>query len=162
MKPLTAIFLLLLACAPVSPVVPPPPVLQPDEWMNEALTFNNTIRAAAGKPAQSLDTRLCQAAQEQASWCATHGYTYTSPGSAHEFGNGTMVTRAARYGFYGALAENMAGNSDDTAMAFRQWQESPGHYRNLLGDYNLCGFGVATNPRGERLYFALYGREVKR
>jgi hypothetical protein len=95
-----------------------------------------------------------------------HGYTFASQGNAHEFGNGTVLTRTARYGFRGRVAENMAGNSDDARMAFNV-EAVAGKLWALpqLGtwpSYDRCGFGMATNPRGERLWYAVYGTETKK
>lgn len=125
----------------------------------DMLAESNRIRAAAGKPPQTLDERLCRAAQDQADWCARHGYTFGSPGSAHNFGNGEIEVRAARFGFVGNVAENMHGNRHDLQTAFEKWQESSGHARYLFGNYDRCGFGMQVNPRGEKLWFAVYGTE---
>jgi uncharacterized protein YkwD len=55
---------------------------------------------------------------------------------------------------YGGGAENVAYNMgharpDDTAI--QGWIESPGHNRNMLGNYDLTGIGVAK--RGGNYYF---------
>jgi uncharacterized protein YkwD len=55
---------------------------------------------------------------------------------------------------YGGGAENVAFNMgharpDDTAI--RGWIKSPGHNRNMLGNYDLTGIGVAK--RGGNYYF---------
>jgi uncharacterized protein YkwD len=134
---------------------PPPPTLA-----EQMLAENNRVRALAGKPPQTLDQRLCQAAQEQADHLARNNYRYTSSGSAHFYGNGSVETRAARYGFQGDLGENFAGNQHDLETAFEQWQESPGHARTLYGSYDRCGFGMAYSPTtGHTYWMAVYGRE---
>jgi uncharacterized protein YkwD len=126
----------------------------------QMLATNNRVRAAAGKPPQALDPRLTQAAQEQADHLARNNYRYTSSGSAHFYGNGSVETRAARYGFQGDLGENFAGNQHDLETAFEQWQESPGHARTLYGSYDRCGFGMAYSPTtGHTYWMAVYGRE---
>jgi uncharacterized protein YkwD len=136
----------------------------PDDYRptlaEQMLAENNRVRALAGKPPQTLDQRLCQAAQEQADHLARNNYRYTSSGSAHFYGNGSVETRAARYGFQGDLGENFAGNQHDLETAFEQWQESPGHARTLYGSYDRCGFGMAYSPTtGHTYWMAVYGRE---
>jgi uncharacterized protein YkwD len=53
---------------------------------------------------------------------------------------------------YRSAAENLAfnrGYSDPANQAVVGWLESPGHLKNIQGNYNLTGIGVATNQRGE-------------
>ncbi|HIK07353.1 MAG TPA: CAP domain-containing protein [Trichormus sp. M33_DOE_039] len=53
---------------------------------------------------------------------------------------------------YKSAAENLAfnrGYSDPANQAVIGWLESPGHLKNIRGNYNLTGIGVATNQRGE-------------
>ena len=55
---------------------------------------------------------------------------------------------------YSGAAENVASNMgyaqpDDTAI--QGWIKSPGHNRNMLGNYDLTGIGVAA--RGGEYYF---------
>lgn len=54
-----------------------------------------------------------------------------------------------------ASAENVAFNqgfSNPTAQIVNGWLKSPGHFQNIMGDYNLTGVGVAQNNQGE-FYF---------
>lgn len=135
----------------------------PPTMAEQMLAENNRVRALAGKPPQTLDPRLCQAAQEQVEHLVRRNYqTGKSSDNAHECGNGTVGTRAARYGFHGNLGENFALNRDDVYRAFWQWQpkQSPGHARTLYGNYDLCGFGVAEHPETKLKYWmAVYGTE---
>jgi uncharacterized protein YkwD len=51
-----------------------------------------------------------------------------------------------------SAAENVAfnqGYDDPAAEAMRGWIKSPGHLKNLRGNYNLTGIGVATNKQGQ-------------
>ncbi|AFY49336.1 uncharacterized protein with SCP/PR1 domains [Nostoc sp. PCC 7524] len=53
---------------------------------------------------------------------------------------------------YKSAAENLAfnrGYSDPANQAVIGWIESPGHLKNIQGNYNLTGIGVATNQQGE-------------
>ncbi len=53
---------------------------------------------------------------------------------------------------YQSAAENVAfnqGYDDPVAEAIRGWIKSPGHLKNLKGNYNLTGIGVATNKEGQ-------------
>ncbi|WP_138497234.1 CAP domain-containing protein [Nostoc sp. PA-18-2419] len=53
---------------------------------------------------------------------------------------------------YNSAAENVAfnlGYSNPAAEAVSGWVKSPGHLKNIKGNYNLTGIGVATNSQGE-------------
>ncbi|MBD2504168.1 CAP domain-containing protein [Anabaena azotica FACHB-119] len=53
---------------------------------------------------------------------------------------------------YQAAAENVATNSgysDPATQAVQGWLSSSGHLKNIRGNYNLTGVGVATNSKGE-------------
>lgn len=51
-----------------------------------------------------------------------------------------------------SAAENVAfnqGYSDPAEEAVVGWLNSPGHMKNIQGNYNLTGIGVAVNNKGE-------------
>ena len=53
---------------------------------------------------------------------------------------------------YRSAAENVAynlGYTDPVSQAVEGWIKSPGHRKNMTGNYNLTGIGVAKNHRGE-------------
>ncbi len=50
-----------------------------------------------------------------------------------------------------AFGENVAFNSgyaNPAQTAVQGWLQSPGHYANIVGDYNLAGVGVAVSING--------------
>ena len=53
---------------------------------------------------------------------------------------------------YNSAAENVAynqGYSDPAAQAVVGWLNSRGHLKNIQGNFNLTGIGVAINDRGQ-------------
>ncbi|BCL38476.1 transporter [Nostoc sp. MS1] len=53
---------------------------------------------------------------------------------------------------YKSAAENVAfnrGYDDPADEAVIGWIDSPGHLKNIKGNYNMTGIGVATNAKGE-------------
>lgn len=42
-----------------------------------------------------------------------------------------------------AIAENVAYTSSDAKTVVQQWLQSPGHRKNIEGNYNLTGIGIA-------------------
>ncbi|MBE9006598.1 CAP domain-containing protein [Fortiea sp. LEGE XX443] len=53
---------------------------------------------------------------------------------------------------FNSAGENVAvnqGYSNPASQAVVGWLDSPGHLKNIKGNYNLTGVGVATNQQGE-------------
>ncbi len=53
---------------------------------------------------------------------------------------------------YRSAAENVAFNSgfhNPAKQAVQGWLKSPGHRKNIEGQYNLTGIGVSRGPKGE-------------
>jgi uncharacterized protein YkwD len=62
---------------------------------------------------------------------------------------------------YKAAAENVAFNrgfSNPVAQAVNGWLNSPGHLKNIMGNYNLTGIGVAKNNQGEFYFTQIFIR----
>ena len=65
------------------------------------------------------------------------------------FNHDGFESRVKQYPFWETISsgENLARNNGDTIekvarIAVNGWIKSPGHKKNLLGNYNLCGIGV--------------------
>lgn len=110
------------------------------------LEDNNAIRARYGKPAMQIDARLQAAAQDHANFMAAHR-------SMNHFSNGGPQARAARHGFSGSVAENIAMGAENP---WGLWVNSPGHFRSIIGNYNVCGIAVAHSG-GTPYWCAVYG-----
>lgn len=60
-----------------------------------------------------------------------------------------------------ALAENVAycyGKKDTLASAVTGWMKSPGHCKNILGDYNSTGIGIAYSKNGRCYMTQIFAR----
>ncbi|HRD69615.1 MAG TPA: CAP domain-containing protein [Legionella sp.] len=72
------------------------------------------------------------------------------------FGHNQFLTRIKRlHGQIknsGAAAENVAYNYKDGHDVVKNWLLSPGHKRNIDGNYDLTGIGIARDGKG-KLYF---------
>jgi len=70
--------------------------------------------------------------------------------------------RVAQYPFpHMSAAENLAMNggvSDAAGTAVQGWIKSPGHRKNLLGSFDLCGVGAARSGSGEFFFTQLFAR----
>lgn len=71
------------------------------------------------------------------------------------------VDAIARSISYRGAAENVAynfGYSDPVRNAVEGWIKSPGHRKNMEGEYNLTGIGVAKNAKGEYYFTQVFIR----
>lgn len=60
---------------------------------------------------------------------------------------------------YRSAAENLGynwGYDDPARQAVAGWIESPTHRKNMAGNYNLTGIGVAKNSRGEYYFTQIF------
>ncbi len=60
---------------------------------------------------------------------------------------------------YRSAAENVAynqGYSNPVESAVKGWIKSPGHHKNMIGNYNLTGIGVAKNSQGEYYFTQIF------
>lgn len=62
---------------------------------------------------------------------------------------------------YRSAAENVAfnyGYSDPVTRAVEGWIDSPGHQKNMVGDFDLAGMGVAVTPEGHYYFTQIFIR----
>jgi uncharacterized protein YkwD len=62
---------------------------------------------------------------------------------------------------YQSVAENVAynmGYSDPVRKAVEGWIKSEGHRKNMEGQFNLTGIGIAKNAKGEYYFTQLFVR----
>ncbi|MFB2937033.1 CAP domain-containing protein [Aerosakkonemataceae cyanobacterium BLCC-F154] len=62
---------------------------------------------------------------------------------------------------YNSAGENVAynqGYKDAATQAVQGWLKSPGHLKNIRGNFNLTGIGVAQNSKGEYYFTQIFIR----
>ena len=139
---------LLLALALVSftkPTATKPPA---DTSFNEQiLAAVNQFRAANGQPPLTMNQDMVETA-------AIHSDAMAK--GTVPFGHANFDLRfkyvAAKLGGVDAFAENVAMGYMDAKQVVNGWAHSPGHRKNMLGNYNLTGIATATAADGQ-IYF---------
>ncbi|CAE7507058.1 ylbC [Symbiodinium natans] len=80
------------------------------------------------------------------------------------FSHDGFSERVSRYPIpHLSAAENLAYNSgvaDAAGVAVQGWIKSPGHRKNLLGAFDLCGIGVAQSLSGQFFFTQLFARSA--
>eukprot|EP00929_Paragymnodinium_shiwhaense_P018391 TRINITY_DN12893_c0_g1_i1.p1 TRINITY_DN12893_c0_g1~~TRINITY_DN12893_c0_g1_i1.p1 ORF type:complete len:976 (+),score=207.52 TRINITY_DN12893_c0_g1_i1:84-2930(+) len=113
----------------------------------------NAFRAQNRLPPLKWSQEICDIAEEHARQMAR---------GEMPFSHLDFDKRVARYPMpHLGAGENLAyngGHVDVAAMAVQQWIDSPGHRRNLLGEWTLCGVGVAQTAGGMFYFTQLFAR----
>lgn len=71
------------------------------------------------------------------------------------------VNAIAKSVSYSSAGENVAfnkGYKDPATQAVQGWLKSPGHLKNIRGNFNLTGIGVAQNSKGEYYFTQIFIR----
>jgi uncharacterized protein YkwD len=94
-----------------------------------------------------------------------HSLTMAKTGNMSHDGFNERVDSVAQTIAYRSAAENVATNMGydrPDKMAIEGWIESPGHYRNIIGRYDLTGVGVVQDAKGEYYFTQIFIRKLKR
>ena len=106
----------------------------PPTYKQQIETGTNSYRASQGKPVLTHDPNLEKIAQAWADHLVKNSeYKHNPNLSQQVFADNS----------YRSVAENLVAQRDDGTIALQAWVGSDGHRKNLLGDYNRQGVGVA-------------------
>ena len=116
----------------------------------------NQYRAERNLPPLSLNTYISQQAETHSQNMAQQVVKFSHQGFKDriEALDGRVIYRRA--------AENVAynqGYQDPAQKAIAGWIESKGHHKNMVGDFNLTGIGVAKNKQGEYYFTQIFIKE---
>ncbi|KAJ2872645.1 hypothetical protein FB639_004320, partial [Coemansia asiatica] len=107
-----------------------------DDWRNQMLAKLNEFRAAVGKKPLTLDTRMNDMAQKHSQ------YQNSIQQMTHSDSAGGLGQRCSDVDVdWRGVAENVAWNYADVEAVMQGWRNSEGHYHNMIGDYDIVGFG---------------------
>lgn len=118
----------------------------------ETVNLINQQRQNQGLSALKVDAELQRVARIKAQDMVDNNYfSHTSPiyGSPFDMLKSFKVS-------YKTAAENIAGNSSNSA-AVNAWMNSPGHKANILnGSYQYTGIGVVSSPTYGKVYVQMF------
>ncbi|TAG88716.1 MAG: CAP domain-containing protein [Oscillatoriales cyanobacterium] len=113
----------------------------------------NQYRASKKLPPLSVDARITQQARIHSENMASGKVKFS-----HDGFDGRAKAIAIPYQ---SVAENVAYNmgfSDPVRNAVDGWIKSDGHRKNMEGQFNLTGIGIAKNAKGEYYFTQLFVR----
>ena len=109
----------------------------------------NKYRKSRNLPMLQWDGNIAQESRIHAQQMATRKTTFSHDGFKKRV---EIISQKIPYK---AAAENIAVNmgfSNPGEKAVIDWINSPGHHKNIVGDFNLTGIGIAKNNEG-KYYF---------
>ena len=113
----------------------------------------NKYRASKKLPPLTIDPRISQLARIHSEDMAKGKVSFSHDGFE---GRAKAITIP-----YKSVAENLAynfGYSDPVRNAVEGWIKSDGHRKNMEGQFNVTGIGVAKNAKGEYYFTQLFVR----
>jgi len=113
----------------------------------------NKYRASKKLPPLSVDPEITQIARIHSENMANGKVSFSHDGFE---GRAKAITIP-----YQSVAENLAynmGYSDPVRNAVEGWIKSDGHRKNMEGQFNVTGIGVAKNAKGEYYFTQLFVR----
>lgn len=116
------------------------------------LQILNEYRAANGKAPLVLHPNLNAAADWMSTDMATDNY-WPQNHYDNEDPPRSPAERAAAFGYYGGVGENLAAGFASAQSVFDAWRNSPGHNANMLGGYTVIGIGRAYSASSSYRYY---------
>jgi len=131
-----------------------PPALERE--VHEAV---NAYRVSIGRSALVLDEQVSAVARGRSREIAEGRSKFGHTGFTDR------VEAVAQTLILRAMSENLyrgTGADGFATRAMRSWLTSGGHKKNLEGDHNITGVGVAESPEGEVIITQIYVRSPGR
>jgi uncharacterized protein YkwD len=108
----------------------------------QILYYTNKFRQSKGLKPLQLDATISQQARRHSQDMANG-----STGFGHEGFEERVAYVAKKMGRVASAAENVAYGTLDAEAVVNGWIKSPGHRKNMLGDYTMIGIGTADKGR---------------
>ena len=114
---------------------------------NAVLVYINEYRQKHGLSPLKMDDRIVKEAKNHSIDMANHTMSF-----GHKYFNSRIDRLHSQIKNSNAGAENVAYNYKDAQDVVKNWVRSPGHKRNIEGNYNVTGIGIARDSKG-KIYF---------
>ncbi|WP_287524353.1 CAP domain-containing protein [Okeania sp. SIO2C2] len=130
-----------------TPISRPRVAISPDVNGLEKSVFAqiNQYRKSRNLPPLQWDNTIAQQSRIHAQQMASGQTTFSHDGFQQRV---KVISQKIPYK---SAAENLANNfgyNNPGEQAVQGWIGSPGHHKNMVGDYNLSGIGIALNSEG--------------
>lgn len=140
-KFLKYIFIAFLTC--ISPYSIAKPTSSDADTQKAILLIINHYRTEHKLAPLVIDSRISQEARQHSLDMAENKLPF-----GHEEFHSRVHRLSQKYDNVDAAAENVAYTSSNPKDVATQWLGSYGHRKNIEGDYNLTGIGIAHDGKG--------------
>jgi uncharacterized protein YkwD len=127
-------------------------VFEADSVLTEFLEALNRERNRAGIASLKIAPKLTEAARVHVHDMAKHEML------SHQGSDGTTPARRVKQqGYlYQKSGENIASGQATPKAVMQSWMRSPGHRRNILGDFTEVGAALASSKSGTPYWCAVF------
>jgi uncharacterized protein YkwD len=115
------------------------------------LRYVNEHRTGMGLAPLKMDPVIVQAAEKHSRNMATKKIPF-----GHEGFDKRMATLGKQLKSVYGWAENVLSGPQTAKEAVDAWLTSPVHKKNIEGDYNLTGMGIAKSAEGDLYYTEIF------
>lgn len=115
------------------------------------LVHINQYRQQHGLSKLKMDNAISIQAKQHSLDMANHRMSF-----GHKYFEKRIAKLRTQIKNFNGGAENVAYNYKDARQVVSQWVLSPGHKRNIVGNYNLTGIGVARDKQGKLYYTQIF------
>ncbi len=122
----------------------------------EVLKLINEHRAGMGLGPLKMNTTISQAAEKHSRNMATKKIPF-----GHDGFDGRMKGLRDQLKNVTGWAENVAYGPQTAPEVVDMWLHSPGHKKNIEGDYNITGIGIVKGADGEPYYTQIFLKKEK-
>jgi len=120
----------------------------------DILYYVNQHRKSLGLPALQMNDAATTEATKHSADMADGTMDF-----GHDGFNDRMKNIKEKIGFLRASAENVAYGKIDAKEVMDMWLSSPGHKKNIDGNYSLTGIGVAKDNKGIIFFTQIFLRK---
>ncbi len=120
----------------------------------EILKYVNMHRTGMGLKPLTVNETIAQAAEKHSKNMATKVIPFS-----HDGFDERMARLAKQLKQVYGWSENVAYSQKPAKEVVTMWLNSPGHKRNIEGNYNLTGIGIARSATGELYYTQIFLRK---
>lgn len=119
--------------------------------VSNVLKQTNQFRKSEGMPELQMNKELNHIAQNHSKDMAAGRIAF-----GHDGFGGRQAKAAKEIKGMHTFAENVAYGANSAAEVVTMWKNSPGHRRNMLGNFQYIGIGTAKNSKGQIYYTEIF------
>lgn len=119
--------------------------------VTDVLKQTNQFRKSEGLPVLIMKQELNQIAQKHSKDMARGRVAFGHDGFGERQAKAGKVIKRMR-----TFAENVAYGANTAREVVTLWKNSPGHRRNMLGNFKYIGIGTAKDSKGQIYYTEIF------